>query len=248
MTKFIELPKSASVAAAAGILAVTVAGSALAADLGPYGRQPARQSQAPAYYGAGQFNWSGLYFGIQGGYGWGNTEASSTTLSTGGTQAFSYDTSGYLGGIHAGYNWQANNFVYGLETDLEATGLDGRGSSAIGGIHGANVDWLGSFRGRVGYAADNTLFYLTGGLAYGGISIDRGAGGAAPVAFSHDNWRTGWTAGGGIEHAFTPSITARIEYRYTDLGSTTFTSGTANVIDTSDVTHSAVRAGLSFRF
>ena len=67
MTKYMERSKSASVAAAAGILVMTVAGSARAADLGPYGRQPVGQS--PAYYGAAPFNWTGLYFGLQGGYG-----------------------------------------------------------------------------------------------------------------------------------------------------------------------------------
>jgi outer membrane immunogenic protein len=230
--------------ATTAILAFATASDA--ADLGPYrGRQ---QWNAPAAYYPQAFRWSGFYAGLQGGYGWGGTDATSITLGAGSGQSFSYSTSGAVGGVHAGYNWQSGSFVMGLETDLELSGIDGSGIGNFGGVHITNIDWLGSLRARAGIAAGSTLFYLTGGLAYGGISVDRTAG-VGFVPFTGDSqWKTGWTLGGGIEHAFTPNISARIEYRYTDFGQITYTSPSAGITDTSDVTHSAVRAGLSFKF
>lgn len=221
---------------------------AVAADLGPYPRRPAWGAAQPAYYPEA-FRWTGFYAGIQAGYGWGDTDATSSTLGSGIAQGFSYTTSGAVGGIHAGYNWQLNrNFVLGLETDLEASGIGGSGIGTLGGGHITNIDWLGSLRARGGFAAGNTLFYLTGGLAYGGVSVDRSAGAGFTPFIGESVWKTGWTLGAGIEHAFAPNITARIEYRYTDLGQITYTSPAAGLTDTSDVTHSAVRAGLSFKF
>jgi outer membrane immunogenic protein len=214
-------------------------GSAMAADLGPYGRGSVKDyGPPPAYRPA--FTWSGFYVGVQAGYGWGDTDARTGTLSAF-NEAYSYNTSGALGGVHAGYNWQAQSIVLGLETDIEVAGIDGSGIGTLGSTHTTQIDWLGSFRGRVGVAADRTLFYLTGGLAYADIDT-------AGPSISNSDWRTGWTLGGGIEHAFTPNITARIEYRYTDLGSDSFGSTRLNRAQSSDVTFNAVRAGLSFRF
>lgn len=223
----------------------SLAGLAEAADLGPY-PAPREEWRGPAYYPG--FRWTGLYAGLQGGYGWGNTGATWTALDIGTREGFSYPTSGALGGLHAGYNWQVGSLVLGLETDIEASGIAGSGFGSFGSVQSTNVDWLGSLRGRLGYAAGRTLFYVTGGLAYGSVSIDRSLA-AGFVPFSNDStWRTGWTVGGGIEHALSPHISLRLEYRYTDLGSVTFTNPGLNISDTTDITHSAVRAGLSFRF
>ena len=231
----------------AGVSLAVVAGPALAADLGPYPRRPYAQPAYPAY--TSPFTWTGFYMGVQAGYGWGTTDAVSSDFALGTTEAFSYGTGGFLGGLHAGYNWQVNrNLVVGVESDIELADITGSGISSLGNAHHTSIDWLGSVRGRIGFAADSTLFYLTGGLAYGGVSIDRSAGaGFAPFA-SSTGLNTGWTLGGGIEHAFSRNITARIEYRYTDLGSVSWTNSAVGVADHSEVTHHAIRAGLSFRF
>lgn len=216
------------------------AGSAAAADLGPYARGgSAKDFGSPARF-APAFTWSGFYLGLQAGYGWGTTEAATGSL-TSFNQAYSYDTSGALGGVHAGYNWQAQQVVFGIETDVELSGLEGSGLGTLGSRHSSSLDWIGSFRGRIGIAADRTLFYLTGGLAYGDVATT-GPG------LSTSDWRTGWTLGGGIEHAFASNWTARLEYRYTDLGSETFTSAGANRSESNDVTFSAIRAGISWKF
>ncbi len=105
-------------------------------------------------------------------------------------------SSGWLGGAYAGYNFQVNpNWVVGLEGDIVATNKSSNG-------------WDSTLRGRVGYAYDRYLFYGTGGLAFGDIKN----GGASAT-------KTGWTLGAGIEAALTSNMTARLEYRHTDLGS-----------------------------
>lgn len=226
------------------VLGMTVlalsAGSVLAADLGPYGRGRSVKDFGPPARFAPAFTWSGFYLGLQAGYGWGTTEAATGTLSSF-NQAYSYDTSGALGGVHAGFNWQAQQLVLGVETDIEFAGIDGSGTGTLGSRYSSSVDVLGSFRGRLGFAADRTLFYITGGLAYGDIATK-----GTDLATS--DWRTGWTFGGGIEHAFAPNWTARIEYRYTDLGSESFASTGINRAESNDITFSAVRAGLSWKF
>ena len=85
-----------------------------------------------------------------------------------------------------------------------------------------NVKWLATARARLGYAADRWLIYVTGGGAWGGIDYTMGPtfpGLFSPTTFSHTS--SGWTAGGGVEYAFTNNWTGRIEYLYYDLDSVT---------------------------
>jgi outer membrane immunogenic protein len=229
-------------------LAVALAATAAsAADLGPYDGRQTWRAPGAAYYPPA-FRWTGFYAGVQAGYAWGDSNASLTTLAPFAFESFGYSTSGAIGGVHAGYNWQSGNFVFGIETDLELSGIEGSGRGSLGGAHATSIDWMGSLRARAGFTMGNTLLYLTGGLAYGDVSVDRSSGALATPMMGKSDWQTGWTLGGGIEHAFTPNISARVEYRYTDLGGATFTSLLGGGTDTTDVTHSAVRAGLSFKF
>ncbi len=226
---------SAVLAAALGVLS----GAALAADLGPYRGGSVKDRQVPMAYQQ-PFSWTGLYLGIQGGYAGGTTEAQSGPL-TGYNQSYNYDTDGFVGGVHAGLNWQTQNLVYGIETDLEASGLGGGGIGSGGLAHDTDVRWLGSTRGRLGIAYERKLFYATAGWAYGDVKIDKGF-------TSYSEVRNGWTAGAGVEYAISDRMTARVEYRYTDLGSGSSTNAAALSIDKSDVDFHAVRAGLSFKF
>lgn len=215
------------------------AGAANAADLGPYRGAPAQGRPAPIAYQQ-PFAWTGLYIGVQGGYAGGTADAQSGPL-TGFNQSYNYDTDGFIGGAHAGFNWQRQNLVYGIETDLEGSGIGGSGTGSLGLAHDTDVRWIGSTRGRLGIAYDRTLFYATAGWAYGDVKIDKGFA-------SYSEVRNGWTAGAGVEYAIGDRMTARFEYRYTDLGSGNSTSAAANSIDRSDVDFHAVRAGLSFKF
>lgn len=232
----------------AAAAATAFASTAQAADLGPYGRRQEWRPPGQGYYQPNLLRWTGFYGGIQAGYGWGTTDATTHALNGAGSETFNYGTSGGLFGAHLGYNWQSSNFVLGLESDLEMSSIKGSGIGNWGGGHVTNFDWLGSLRARAGISTGSTLFYVTGGLAYGGVTVERSAGAGFTPFTGTSDWKAGWTLGAGIEHAFTRSISARIEYRYTDLGQITYTNPAANLTDTSDLSHSAIRAGLSFKF
>jgi outer membrane immunogenic protein len=151
--------------------------------------------------------------------------------------------SGGLFGGTLGYNWQTGQVVFGLETDISWSGIDG--SAACGVLScGVKNDWLGTARGRLGVAIDRFMPYITGGLAYG--SVDASATGLAGASST----QAGWTLGGGVEFGLPAPWSAKLEYLYVDLGD--FSCGaacgvTAGSGDVSFKTH-IVRAGLNYRF
>jgi outer membrane immunogenic protein len=184
------------------------------------------------------FDWSGPYAGIQAGYGWGSDNNDVNGL-------FSADLDGWLGGVHAGWNHQTGSLLLGLETDLELFDLD---ANIVAGGDTADlaIDFGGSIRGRVGFAADNLLIYGTAGLAMASSDYTISNGVASE---SISDTALGWTVGAGFEVGFSEQLSARIEYRYTDLGGETFPS-TLFPGDTfsADYDFHSVRAGLSWHF
>ena len=211
------------------------------------------------------YDWTGPYIGIQGGYAWGTNDVEvDTNLDIVTTAAIALippddddiDIDGWVGGLHLGYLWQQDSLVLGIEGDGEFADIDGdtdvflnEGDPAPIGEVEQEIDWLASLRLRAGIAWDRTLFYATGGLAVGGVEVSADLGEIGSESESDTEW--GWTIGGGIEHAFTDSLSARIEYRYTDLGDTDVSVeneriGTADF--EAENTFHAVRAGLSWHF
>jgi outer membrane immunogenic protein len=183
------------------------------------------------------YNWSGFYLGINGGYGWGrsNWTAYGTNSSPSG---------GLVGGT-IGYNWQAfgSPAVFGLEGDIGWSGIKGSFVSATcpTGCETKN-DWLGTVRGRLGYAFDRWMPYITGGLAVGGVHANQtGFAGASET-------KAGWTAGGGVEAAIVANWTAKVEYLYVDLGSIGCAAGSCSLPTNVDFRTHVVRAGLNYRF
>lgn len=184
------------------------------------------------------FSWTGAYIGIQGGYSWGDVDRDTGAFQN------SYDADGFLGGVHVGYNYQfTNNLVVGVEGDMEWAGLDGDDAGVGGTVDETDFNWQGSVRGRLGYAIDRLLVYGTGGVAF--ASIDHNNAGGVPV--SNQETYTGWTAGAGVEYAFTDNLTTRLEYRYADFGSEDFAPAGLAPFST-DITTHTVRVGLSYKF
>ena len=231
----------------AGALALAAGGQALAADLPP-GPPPPR---APATYvpvPVPVFTWTGIYLGINGGYAFGDSNWSTPGLVPTGN----FSTDGFLVGGTVGGNYQWGQFVLGIEGDWDWQDLNGTtfvtGGSACGLGCETKSDWLATIRGRAGYAWDRVLFYGTGGAAFGNLQA---AVGALPFSSST---QTGWTAGAGIEVAFTPNLTGKIEYLYVDLGNQS--CGAANCFSVSGVgpvttvslTENVVRAGINYKF
>jgi outer membrane immunogenic protein len=210
--------------ASVGILALGVA-SASAADIA----RRDMPAKAPVYV-AQTYNWTGAYVGINGGYGWGRSNYSAPF-------AGSTDMNGGLVGGTLGYNWQMNQVVFGLETDIDWASIRGSATCGAGFTCETRNNWLGTFRGRLGYAADRFMPYVTGGLAYGGVKTSvSGVGGSSDT-------KAGWTLGGGVEAAIAGPWTAKVEYLYVDLGHADAVLGSQANYHTN-----IVRAGLNYRF
>jgi outer membrane immunogenic protein len=248
----------------AALAAVAVFGffsAASAADL------PAKAPRAPV--AAPAFSWTGFYLGIHAGYGWSNSTAT-VTDSSGTLAPASLDQNGdgFIGGGQIGYNWQfAPNWVVGVEADISGTGIRNttivQGADIAGNLFfGFNqmaerdVKWLASVRGRLGYAVDRYLIYVSGGAAW--ADVDYTAGPAwgnlyNPVTFNHNS--SGWTLGGGFEYAFTNNWTARLEYLHYDLDGATIANPSGGALPGFAATQTwdrnvidVVRAGVNYKF
>ena len=214
------------------------------------------------YAAAPAANWAGLYGGLNAG---GATALNRSSLAgPGALERFNLSPDGLMGGVQVGYNLQSANWVYGLEADFQgSTQQDDRvcvaGCSPAGiAAYNQKMQWLGTVRGRVGYSVGDSLFYATGGLAYGNvktrIQANDGVGGFADVTF--DKTRTGYAVGGGVESPFDlfglfgRNWTSKTEYLFVDLGRTTDTIalGGVDFTTTSKVQEHIFRTGLNYHF
>jgi outer membrane immunogenic protein len=218
--------------ASVGVLAL--GGAAAAADLPP-APPTTPYYKAPPYNPA--YNWSGFYVGINGGGGWGRSDWTTTS---------SFNTSGGLVGGTVGYNYQMNQVVLGVEGDIDWADINGTTNtvctSATGSGCKTSDSWLSTVRGRLGYAADRFMPYVTGGLAVGDIKA------SGPGLSGVDSTNAGWTVGGGIEFAIAGNWTAKAEYLYVDLGNVS--CGVACGAPTQNVSwHANIgRVGINYRF
>ena len=105
----------------------------------------------------------------------------------------------------------------------------------------------GTVRGRIGYAPGNWLFYATGGFAwtYDQLTLTQLASGTTESPFL---WRLGWAAGAGVEVPVAPHWTARLEYLFTDYGTSSVTFASAGQRFNSDFALQELRAGLNYQF
>jgi outer membrane immunogenic protein len=224
-----------------GVILLTIfSGSAMAADLS---RRAPVHTKAPSM--APGYNWTGIYFGINGGGGWG---AARFDFPGFGTTTGDFRTSGGLVGGTVGVNWQTSNVVFGLEGDGGWANIKGSSACPIATFTCATSDTrLATARARLGIAANAWLLYITGGGAFGDAQLSV----TGPVSFPGQSVnRAGWTVGGGAEYGFAPGWSLKAEYLHIDLG----TSGCA--IPNCSAFSAAfapfrteiVRAGLNYRF
>jgi outer membrane immunogenic protein len=197
--------------------------------------------------------WRGLYIGGHVGLATGQTEGGIPGLPPGPIANFfstDYDMNGAMWGGHVGYNFQFNKYVVGVEGTFDGTNLEGDTSCVIFLSCHREADWIGSVVGRAGFlVTPNTLIYGMGGIAWGKLNTDVKIGGLNIL--SGDDVHTGWTAGLGVEQAFSDRITARIEYAHVDLGdeTTTLTSpgGGFTVPDRTSAEFDMLRLGVSVK-
>jgi outer membrane immunogenic protein len=241
-------------------------GSAQAADM---------PLKAPVY--VAPFTWTGVYLGINAGYGTSQSTGSEYCTTAAGVvsgtgcyapmPAALSQSGGFVGG-QVGANYQTGLFVWGAEADIQVAHInDSTGAVALpccfptlgtpGAtvLRSANLDWFGTVRGRLGLAIwDRTLIYGTGGVMYGEEVANLLVTTPTPVTYQAQSsgTHTGWIAGGGIEYAFTNKLSAKVEGLYYDMGSETIanTSLVTHLTETANFTYKGalVRLGANLKF
>lgn len=263
----------------ASAMSFGLGGLATAADMAVKARPVAEPALAST--------WTGFYVGINGGWLASNSNALTNVgtdtgfggLGSGinlgllpvGLTGFR-ENGGMVGGT-AGYNWQVNpNWVVGLEGDIDwvsakrsfNTGFRAVTFIPVASAYSRELDWFGTFRGRVGVAvAPSFLIYGTGGLAVGQIKVGNQficpacappSTTEASTANTNTTTAAGWTVGAGAEWKFAPAWSVKAEYLYADLGThsslITYTYGAATSTLRSSVhdTFSMARVGLNYSF
>ena len=157
---------------------------------------------------------------------------------------------GGFGGGQIGYNFQGGLYpglVLGLEADFEGADIHDFSRSGIY-WYNSGVDYFGTVRGRIGFAAERTLFYLTGGFAYGDLT----KGSNRLVGDAYSDTASGYVLGGGLEFKLTPAWSIKAEYQYLNFGQNdpvssighTFSADTG--VNQKDDDYHTVRVGLNY--
>jgi outer membrane immunogenic protein len=181
-------------------------------------------------------NWTGWYVGLNVG---GGREQGETRI---GGAGYTPDNTTFIGGGQIGYNWQSGNFLYGWEADISGLGSKSTQQTYNTGYitYGNHISWLSTYRGRWGLVVNDTMMYMTGGLAVGGVK-NTYAWEPGDGNYSSSRTRWGWVAGVGIEHLINRNWTAGIETLFVDLGryggaASEFCSGVSGCADASTFT------------
>jgi outer membrane immunogenic protein len=226
------------------VASLMVSSQARAADI--Y-NPPASLKDSPAPFAPSL--WPGFYIGGHAGGAWSSKNVSDT-FDYGGDPTFKGDLggTGFIGGLQAGYNVQRGHLVFGLEgdigyldlaasksasfrPDIDHCGTKPEHSCDMDTRYSASGGLYGDLTGRIGYAAERTLLYVKGGVAFLDADIKAKYSGQnyttldphvpdvpANFNYSHDDTLVGWTIGAGVEYALTPSWSLKAEYRHFDFG------------------------------
>lgn len=221
--------------AAASLLAASLAGA---------------HASEPYAADKGDANWSGPYIGAHVGYGW---QSSSNTWRSPGAGFFTWqpdgdiDSRSVIGGGYVGYQRQVGRIVFGAEADLSLASLEGDDAQFAGLVNSLELNHFGTIRARLGVTYGRSLFFVTGGYAFGQITkADETLGASA----KHDV--SGWTIGGGYEARLTRAWRGRLEYQYLDFGKAEsyfdFGGGAYYLHRVDALSIHVLRAGLAYAF
>jgi outer membrane immunogenic protein len=249
------------------LTSVVVLASANAADMyrAPEGLGGYKDGPVP------YLSWTGFYGGLSAGGAWSSNDVVLNGLGGPAWNPYYPDPfrtrtvegSGFIGGGQIGYNRQFDKIVAGIEADISGLSADGSLSTSGPGpndpyklLLSEKLDWLATVRGRLGYlVTGSTLFYATAGLAVGGVSLKSNL----DFTLTHydtsgSDTKTGYTVGGGVEHALTSSWSVKAEYLFYDLGKTTLTANPSppnppfQTSSSFEEKGNIVRAGINYHF
>jgi outer membrane immunogenic protein len=196
-------------------------------------------------------NWAGPYIGAHGGYGLSRITGGYDEFGGQPTGPFAINPRGFVGGGQLGYNWQSGVWVYGVEVDgtwgaMSKSRIDGEGDTEE-----LKTDVLASARLRWGATAGDKLYYLTGGLGYARSKLTvTGGDTPSPATATLSSW--GAVVGAGVDWAFAPNWSARLEsltYLFnnrTDITALTNDSDPADKLRQSMI--SVTRVGVNYRW
>jgi outer membrane immunogenic protein len=183
------------------------------------------------------FNWTGFYLGVYGGYAFGSGDWDGAD--------------GGMAGGTIGYNWQApgSMWVFGIEGDGGWTNFGDSVTVTAGAVTATaftEAEATATLRARLGAAWDRTLFYVTGGGAWirNEIGVNVAVAGIGAAGISDTQNHFGYVVGGGIEHAFLPNWSAKVEYLYFGMGEETY----FGVVNSGDINFHTIKFGLNYRF
>ncbi|MGD9805465.1 MAG: outer membrane protein [Hyphomicrobiaceae bacterium] len=178
-----------------------------------------------------RYLWTGMYVGAQAGYGWGSSVHTDSFSASSGR----FDMDGFVGGGTLGYNLQAGQIVWGIETDISFVDVSGSGGPL--NLYTSSVDWLWTVRGRLGVDLNGWMPYVTGGLAVADVY-------ASALGSSNSDTLMGYTIGGGLEIKLDRSWSTKVEYLFVDLGDLRLPATVRADFDELRI----VRAGINYKF
>lgn len=228
---------------AGAALTALFGGFANAADMGV---RPAYAPPPPPVY-----SWTGLFWGVNIGYSWGESKYDASFAGVGAVST-SDNVDGVIGGGQTGYNYQFGAWVWGFESDIQASGQ--KGGATYAGIlplttvtTDRKLDWFGTSRSRLGFLwTPNVLVYGTAGVAYGQVKNTATFSTGAVTSFK--DVKAGYAVGGGVEGALGNGWSAKVEYLYIDLGKTEDTDINPTASETWRFTDNIVRVGLNYKW
>jgi outer membrane immunogenic protein len=235
-------------AALSVLLAASMAANA--ADVPPY---------APPVYLPPPFSWTGFYIGVNLGGAWSQRNVTDSLFG------LRFDTGNnkgaFIGGGQLGFNYQFGNFVFGVEGDIDGVANTNDASNGPAGpgfgtiLVTSNNRWIATLAGRFGVTNGYWLFYGKAGGGWVGnadFTITNTATGAS-ITGSNNNTNSAWLVGAGIEWAFAPNWSVKIEYDYLGLNNQTFTipAGVflaSDTFTTSNPNVQMVKVGVNYLF
>lgn len=230
--------KGLTISLLAGVAALGFASTTYAADL--IIEEPAEAGVVDV---AG--HWDSPYIGIFGGYGWGNVDADYNDT----VDPFegSYAIEGWLVGAQLGFNHQMDSFVLGIEGDIAWSGITGDSGTLSLDTVITDIDWLGTIRGRAGFALDSVMIYATAGLTAAGMthSIDDDVD---PDPSPRSDTRFGWVAGVGAAVMVADNVSVQGDVLFHNFGEGTYDFGGSAGPLTETTTLTTVKLGVNVHF